>query len=480
MLGWNRKIFLNIVLAISLLFVPSAYAIDNTLTPEDTAKIGVDAYIYAYPLVRMNITRQVMTNVANSMERFAPVGQFSHMTRFPDLNSKEVVAPNVDTLFSVAWLDLSQQPYILHLPNEGKRYYSMQMLDAWTNTLAVPGSRIISGKERNYAIVGPNWFGALPKDLKNVIKSPTNTVWIIGRTYCSGTPEDYQAVDTIQKQYTLTPLKYYGNPYTPPTKVATDASVRKTSPAIQVARMDATTFFSKLAMLLKSNPPAAADELMVANLTRIGIIPGQLFDNRNVDPNISMSLNAATKNGLAEIEKNISRTRRLVNGWQILSGSGNYGTNYLRRAVIAYIGLGASLPQDAIYPIASTDEDGDELSGQNNYVLHFARKRIPPVNAFWSLTMYNDDYFLVANSLNRYHLTSFNKFKYNDDGSLDIYIQQNSPDEDHAVNWLPAPAGKFHVMLRLYSPRAIALNGIWQPPPIKKASPLGWLQRSFY
>jgi DNA sulfur modification protein DndE len=344
----------------------------------------------------------------------------------------------------------------------------MQMLDAWTNVFADPGTRITGDKAGNYAITGPSWKGTLPSGVKQ-LKSPTHMVFILGRTFCTGTKEDYEQVHKLQDQYTLTPLSSFGKPYTPPAGKVDSSVDLKTSVRDQVNRLDAPTFFKLFASLLKDNPPAKADASMVAKMAKIGIVPGKDFVMPHSNTPIGKGLAQAPKLGLAKIMAYQKEAAAMVNGWAITLRTGVYGTNYLMRALTAAIGLGANLPQDAIYPFTSVDANNHPLTGAGKYVLHFTKEEIPPVKGFWSLTMYNPDYFLVANPINRYSINSSTHLKYNKDGSLDVYVQHDSPGKNKEMNWLPAPTGPFILMLRLYWPDESALNGTWKPPAVQKA-----------
>jgi len=438
-----------------------------TLSPEEVEAIGIEAYIYGYPLVTMEKTRQIMTNVEVPTGQHAPMGQFAHAREYPTAAFKDITAPNADTLYSTAWLDLSAEPYILHVPSEKGRYYLMPILDGWTNVFKSPGTRTTGTKVRNFLITGPNWRGSVPDGLEQ-LKSPTNLVWILGRTYCKGTPADYKLVHAIQNRYSLTPLSSYGKPYKPsPGKI--DASLdMKTPVREQVNSMSVTEFFDLLAMLMKNNPPASADAPTIAKMAKIGIVPGRSFDIKNLDPNYVQVFESIPKLGQKGIMAHEKMAGTIENGWVVSLDLGRYGTNYLRRALVAAIGLGANRPQDAIYPYTKVDGNGDILSGRDKYVIHFPKGQTPPVEGFWSLTMYTSDFFFVANPLNRYTLSPRNQLKYNPDGSLDLYIQHDSPGKDKEFNWLPAPQHQFALMLRFYWPKKSLINGTWKPPAVFK------------
>jgi hypothetical protein len=432
---------------------------------------ATEAYIFGYPLLLMDASRAKLTNVPHPIGAgLAPVNQFGHIRTFPDAAFTDVVSPNADTLYSSGWLDLGREPVILSVPDTHGGYYLMPMLDGWTNVFASPGKRTSGTDKGDFAITGPRWTGALPAGVKEV-KSPTDMVWIIGRTQTNG-KADFAAVNTIQDQYKLMPLSAWGRPYTPPADQPTDSNVdMKTPPVDVVAAMDASAFFGKLAALMRNNPPAAADAPAVAKLTSIGVVAGQPFDlNKN-----GADAAKAIADGVADGKRKVAELAHspgnghMVNGWMVTTTDiGVYGTNYNARAGIAMVGLGANIPDDAFYPVARTDGDGNPLDGAHKYIVHFEKGQLPPVNAFWSLTMYNAKQAFVANPINRYAIGDRDPLKTNSDGSVDIYLHHDSPGKDKETNWLPADAGSFNVAMRLYWPKAEATNGAWSPPPIKK------------
>jgi hypothetical protein len=458
-------------LLLGLAAAPTAGAQSAKLTAAEAEKLGVDAYVFGYPLVTMELTRRVVTNVAEPKGAHAPMGQFANLREYPDASFKDVTAPNADTLYSSAFLDLGKEPYVLSLPDEAGRYYLMPMLSGWTDVFQVPGKRTTGTKAQAYAITGPRWKGTLPAGVKE-LKSPTNMVWILGRTYCTGTPEDYKAVHALQDQYKLVPLSAYGKPYTAPAGTVDPGVDTKTPVRDQVERLGAADYFKLMAQLLKSNPPAKADAAMVAKLRRLGIVPGQDFDLAKAPPEVQQGLESAPKAGVQKIMGHFKTAGKDINGWVFTTGTGLYGTDYLQRALVTAIGLGANRPQDAIYPTSEKDATGQPYDGANRYVVRFAKGQLPPVNAFWSITMYNAEYFFVDNPLNRYTLSSRNALKANPDGSVDLYIQKDSPGPDKESNWLPAPAGKFVLMMRLYWPKEKApsiLDGSWKLPPVTRS-----------
>jgi len=290
---------------------------------------------------------------------------------------------------------------------------------------------------------------------------------IAGRTQANG-PADYEAVNAIQRQYRLTPLSAFGKPYTPAAGVVDPQIDMDTPPVDQVSRMSDATFFNTLATLMASNPPAAADAPMLATLARIGIAPGQKFDTRSLDPTMAKALEGSVHRAVKQIAAGAQEMGTEVNGWRVPPPTlGNFGTDYGLRAQVALFGLGANLAKDAIYPTAFVDGDGQALNGANRYRLHFDKGHLPPANAFWSLTMYDAQSFLVANPINRANIAGWMPLIFNADGSLDVYIQHNAPSTPEESNWLPSPAGPFSVTLRVYWPKESMLDGSWTPPAIQ-------------
>jgi hypothetical protein len=466
---WRSRTLLFVAAAI--IGWPCAQSADRTITvtESEALDIGTEAYIYGYPLVTMDLTRRVMTNVARSEGTHAPMGQFTLMREYPTAAFRDVTAPNADTLYSVAWLDLSGGPYIFSIPDAKGRYYLMPMLDAWTNVFQVPGTRTTGTNAQKYAITGPGWRGILPAGMTEY-KSPTNLVWLLGRTYCTGTPQDYKEVHEFQDQLSLMPLSSYGKSYTPPPGRVDPNVDMKTAVRDQVDALDAEAYFKLMADLMKTNPPAAADAPIVAKMARIGIVPGHAFDVAKLEPATAAALQKVPKLATERMKAAFMSIGTFANGWAIMLKTGVYGTDYLDRAFVTAIGLGANRPQDAVYPTSLMAADGKPYDGANKYVMHFEKGELPPVKGFWSLTMYNAEFFFVENPLNRYTLSERDKLKFNADGSVDLYLQAANPGPDKESNWLPAPEGRFIPMLRLYWPNETApsiLTGTWKPPAVQ-------------
>jgi hypothetical protein len=432
-------------------------------------KLGVEAYVFGYPLVLMDVTRQVMTAASRVSAGKAPVNQIVHLREFPDYTFTDVVSPNADTLYSSSWMDLTKEPIILSVPAAGKRYYLLPLLDAWTNVFASPGTRTTGEDKADFAITGPRWSGTLPEGVRE-IKSPTGMVWMLGRTQTNG-KADYAAVHAMQDQYRLTPLSAWGKVHHTLADVPVQSGVdTKTPPPEQVARMDIHTFFSRLNALMKENPPAKADAPAMARFAAIGIAPGKPFDPKSLDPAMARGLEGVARAGQEAIAAAAARPHgAMVNGWQTPSASiGKYGTDYTWRAVVALVGLGANLPEDAVYPRATTDVSGRALTGKNHYVVRFLKGQLPAVNAFWSLTLYNAKQAFVQNPIQRYAIGDRDKLKTDADGSVTIYIQHDSPGKEKESNWLPAPPDSFNLVLRLYWPGSEILTGAWKMPPVER------------
>ena len=359
---------------------------------------------------------------------------------------------------------------MLSLPDENGRYYLMPMLSGWTTVFNAPGKRTTGTGAQRYVIAGPSWKGTPNVPGATLVKSPTNMVWIIGRTFAQDTREDLAAVNQIQRQYSLVPLSAFGKPYTPPQGRVDPSIDMKTPVRDQVNALDAATFFDRLAMLMKENPPSRRDSALVARMRSIGIVPGRAVRSTKLGRHARAILDDLPKRARERI-LSVSRNMDAVNGWHYSTNLGRYGKNYDLRAYISYVGLGANLPQDAIYPIATVDGLGLQLDGLRNYVLHFDKGQQPPVKGFWSVTMYDPEYYFVPNPLNRYQISpTQSPVAMNPDGSLDIYIQHDNPGADKVRNWLPAPTGPFLLMMRLYWPDQSVIDGTWKPPGIRQGS----------
>jgi hypothetical protein len=453
-------------------------AVQDDVKQHEAKEAGIEAYIYAYPLVTMEMTRRVMTDTATPEGSKAPMGQWAKLRGYPAVDDHSVTAPNADTLYTIVWVDVSKEPWIISAPDMKGRYFLLPILDGWTTVFADPGKRTTGTGGQKFAITGPGWSGTLPPGVTEY-KSATGIVWLLGRIYCTGTPEDYKAVHALQDQMTAVALSAYGKPALAPVPGVVDPSVElKTAIRDQVNGMDGASFFKLFAQLLKTNPPTADDAPMVATLAKIGIVPGQDFDPSTLDPAVAKGLaevpNPANDKIMGMMKEGlVNGDAKLTDGWFFSTKTGIYGTNYKMRALITAIGLGANRPQDAVYPTSEGPGVIEKYSGAKKYVLHFDKGQMPPVDGFWSLTMYDAAYFFVPNPITRYTVSQRNKFAVNADGSTDLYIQNESPGKGKEQNWLPAPKDKFILMLRLYWPKETPpsiLDGSWKIPGVKEAS----------
>lgn len=512
------KNVLKILLAVLVVAAVGLFVVSRSpkLHTEDAVASAVDAYIYGYPLVTFDMARRQQTNVASADSQHAPMGQLIRMRSYPAVDNHCCAAPNADTLYTLAWLDVGSEPWVISIPEMGDRYFIVPFLDGFSEVIKVASPSETGSRPQVYAVTGPNWSGTLPEGLTEV-KSHTAMVWILGRIYSTGTEKDYAAVHALQDRFALVPLSSFGKPYTPPPASVDPDFDMKTSVRAQVNAMDIYQYFDYLAELLRHNPPKPEDEAMVTRLAEIGLVPGRAFDPaplKSLDQTVidtlpesasdkmdssSASAHFSEGLGLAEgqgfdtsklgsLDKSVIKfvpkvallkmamrlkEQKTTNGWLYFTeGVGNWGTDYLLRGMANLLGPGWNRAQDAVYPISQKDAHGNKYDGAKyQYVMHFDKGQLPPVDAFWSLTLYDESMFFVPNVIDRYNLSQRDTFVTNADGSVDFYIQADSPGDDRAANWLPAPKGKFQLVLRLYGPPSAAptiLDGSWIPPAVER------------
>jgi len=461
----------------SLLFVMFFLAACGNPTPKKISddkvlEIATRAYVFGYPVILMDYTKKVTINVESTTSTgYTPINQIGHFRQFPDDKFTAVVKPNVDTYYSNAWFDLKAEPVVLSVP-ASDRYYLLPLLDAYSNVFFSPGTRTTETGAHTFLLTGPFWKGKVPEGMTQ-IKAPTNTVWMIGRTQVNSAEDGATVVAKFQDGLKIDLLSNYGKKYDPAKGTVSEEN-KKIVPVNDTRALTIEDYFNKLAQLMVDNPPSEADSSIVKDMKSIGIIAGQEFSIDKFSPELQEKLNAIPEQehqkwidiSTGKIDAGLVK----VNGWLLLrEGMGSYGLNYDYRALIAFVGLGANLPEDAVYPITSVDGEGNLLDGGNKYVLHFEKDEIPQVNAFWSLTAYNDKDFLIKNSINRFALGDRNNLKYNEDGSLDIYLQNSDPGGDKSSNWMPlTKKGLITLTLRLYWPKESVLDGTWIVPAVKK------------
>jgi len=462
-------------LAVATICAGAVTARAQSLTPAEARQIAEDAYVYGYSLMTTEVTRIQFTNVDKVEELRAPMNQFVNVKRYPPADYRGVSAPNADTLYSIGWLDLSE-PQVFSHPDMGDRFYLFEVVDLWMHDLETsPSKRTAGGAAANYLFTGPDWKGDVPAGMKHV-SMKTRYMVILGRTYADGTEKDYDAVNKLQAQYKITPLASWGKAYTPvdPPINPNPGFSMTDKPQTVLLAMGTEGYFNMMAKLMGgATPPAAEDKPMLEKMARIGLVPGQPFEMSKLDPEVQAALKDIPQTALKKIEANKENLGGIVNGWVVTKGLGTYGTNYMKRAVVAAFGWPANQEKDAVYPYTEVDGTGQKLTGADKYTLTFAKGETPPVEGFWSITMYMIDqgWWFVPNKLNKFTVSERNNLKYNSDGSLTLYFQSESPGPDKEANWLPAPKGAFLPMLRMYWPKETTpsiLNGSWTPPVIVK------------
>jgi len=440
----------------------------------EAVDIATDAYVYGYSLITTDVTRIQFSNVDKIDGLHAPTGQFVNVKRYPPADYRGVSAPNADTLYSLAWLDLAE-PQVFSHPDMGKRYFLFPMYDLWMSIIESPGARTTGGKAGNFLLTGPGWKGEVPKGMQHY-SFGSRYMLILGRTYADGTEADYKAVNALQARYKITPLSAWGKPFTPKAPpVDPNPGISMTDkPQAVILAMGTEGYFNWLSKAMCKDAPAyAADAPMLAKMATLGIEPCKPFEMSKLDPAVQAALKDLPETALKKIGDNQHSLGRKEGGWQITKGLGQYGTDYMKRAVVAAFGWPANLQEDAVYPYPTVDAKGQKLTGAHKYTITFPKGQTPPVNGFWSFTMYLIDqgWWFVPNKLNKFTVSPRNNLKYNPDGSLTLYFQRESPGKDKEANWLPAPEGEFIPMLRMYWPKEKApsiLDGSWMPPEIEK------------
>jgi len=436
------------------------------LVMKDKIMLGAEAYLYGYPLVMMETTR------IQSAKYIGPENQLRMVRQFPNAQFKEVVRPNVDTLYTTAFISMKEGPWAFEMPANNKRYELMPFMDAWTNVFASPGTRTSGNQGGTYLLAGPEWNGQVPKGM-TLLKSPTDMVWLIGRTQTNGTA-DFATVHELQNRLRLT--KWLQPPDSlsastdskrdaqPSWQVSTEPSL---TPVAQMKALNTTEFFNRLMKLMVSNPPSPEDAPLLARLAQLEIKPGQAVHLSGSNA-LSFSLGRWIAN--QRVMKALN-TKAQDGSWSYPPlNLGRYGTDYNTRAAVAMVGLGANLPEDAMYPNTVLDHQGQALNGKHRYRLHFAANALPPVKAFWSITAYGADEFLIDNPLQRFAIGDRDPLVFNADGSLDLWVQATPPSQkEAAANWLPVQMGApFLLNARLYWPEDKALNGQWKMPVVER------------
>ena len=444
-------------------------------TPRDVWGTVKDAWVFSVPLVLMDATKTVGTNTVNATDKKAPVNQFLHARTLATAKFRQVVTPNVDTLYSQLFMDLSQDAVVIHKP-ASDRFLSLEVMNAWSDCVAVlgTGGDPLTGagtdEERTYLLTGPNFSGEVPDGMTQV-KMPTTIGWILGRTVCSG-DNDLDNVYAIQGKLTSLTLTAHRTGAPMPEGVYDPAN--EYVPITHVLSLGAREFFGRVNELLEENPAYSADAEMMEKIRTIGVGSGLTFDEAVLGQDAEAKWRELLGGVRAELAE-AARKYMVENG--VFENFGEpiarFGTAYEYRAMVALAAFGANTVDVAIYPRAEADADGDTLTGQNAYVLRFEKGALPPVKdkGFWSITAYGDDDFLIDNELNRYCINDRSDVTFNGDGSLELYLQAGRPADDAKVgNWLPVGTGGFHLYMRIYLPEESALDGTWRAPTITKTA----------
>jgi len=473
--AWAMLVTVPVLLTIGWLYSQSANRI-VPMTEQEASAIATDAYIYGYPLVTTKVTGLAFTNtIKPEAATFqAPVNQLVNQPEYPPATYHGVTAPNADTLYSAGFLDLAKEPVVLSYPNMGKRFFLFPIYDAWTTVIRSPGSRTTGTSAQNILIAGPAWRGSVPAGM-TLVKLPTNLAFIIGRVYSNGNPSDLAQVHALQRQFKLVPLSAHGKLYTPPPGQTGGPYTPKEIVRDVIAKMSTSEYFNFMAEAMKENPPVLPrDAPIVARMASIGIVPGKPFHMRHLSPEMQQALENIPRTVNEQfLSMQATGLGKAVNGWQIPEVCGKYGTDYRIRAAVSAFGWGCNLPEDAVYPMAKVDDAGNPLTGTHTYVIHFNKGETPPPQAFWSITMYDKQYYFYPNPLNKLTVSPRNKLKYNADGSVDLYFSHIQPAGIEEANWLPAPEDHFILCMRIYWPRTAPPsilppnNPSWAPPPVK-------------
>jgi len=459
-------------LVLALMLTPALAKDEKTIPPvgdwqeQYAYSVGVQAYIYAFPILQLATLRHKWATDAASFPYAAP-NHFYHFRDIVDAGYKDGGSPNNDTLYSWGFFDLSKEPVVLAHPDMGERYFVFQLADMYADNFGYVGKRTTGSKAGAFLIVGPDWQGETPANVQGVIRARTPHALVFGRTFVEDR-NDVAAVNKLQDQYQVVPLSLWDKPGTtlPENR---DVQVPADS------QRDPLADWKTINQAMAQNPPAAKDKQLLELFATVGIGPGL---NGQLD-----LLDEASKRGLARAAQGgrpmvggmsaAGVANKPVNGWHFSRKNGGRAgleDDFRGRAICAAGGIICNEPQEATYIVAYADVDGQPLDGNKRYTLHFAKGQLPPVKEFWSLTLYGPDKNLVDNPINRYAIRDRTPgVKQNADGSMSLYLQNDSPGKDKESNWLPSPRqGRFYLALRAYVPEDAVLNQTWQPPTVKQ------------
>lgn len=436
---------------------------------ESKQEILEDAFMFCLPLLVMDATATKSTNTVEVTGEQAPENQLFHATNLVDASFKDVVTPNVDTIYSQAFLNLESDAVIMQFPKT-ERFCTVEIMDAYSNCITVLDASAFENEVETFILTGTNFEEAIPEGMQE-LKSPTSRVWVLIRTLCNN-QNDLENVYAIQNQMDCYTYSMYQAGTTKEQPKGTFKEENNYVPIEHLQTMSMDTFFNTANALMVKNPPAKEDQEMLDKMAEIQVGPGLTFDANIFGEEADNIWKELMKNAI-NLTLQGSSQYMVKNGCWSFFGEpiAEFGTAYAYRALIALAGFGANPVSTAVYPKAEYDSDGERLTGTNQYVLHFEKDQLPPVKdqGFWSVTAYDSsNNFLIDNELDRYCINDRSEVQYNEDGSLDIYVQKEKPEEDKVSNWLPVNDGEFHLFLRIYSPTDTVLNGEWNAPTIKK------------
>lgn len=430
-----------------------------------------DAFIFTLPLMMVDATSTKFTNTVEATAEQAPINQMFHAAELVDAAFTDIVTPNTDTIYSQAFLDLSADAVIFEFPKTD-RFCTVQILDAYTNTVVILNLVRLSGDKTKFILTGPNFNGAIPAGMTPVA-CPTNLVWVLIRTICND-KDDVANVAAIQKKMDSYTLAQYESHTTSHRPKGVYREEHNFIPVQYVFSMSLETYFERANQLMLQNPPAPADRQMLERLAEIHVGPGLTFDKERLGKDADVLWTEILQNAAAYCVGNSLQYMVKNGSWSYFGKPiAEFGTAYVYRALIALAGLGANPVSVAIYPKGEYDSAGERLNGSNKYVLHFEAGQLPPVQTygFWSVTAYNSSNdLLIDNEIDRYCINDRSPVICNADGSLDIYCQTERPREDRVANWLPVAKGDFHFILRVYLPEAAAIHAQWPAPTITKCA----------
>lgn len=464
----TRRAFVGGIALMPSLRFPGTAAAQSEITPDEARKIAKEAYIYGFPMVDSYRIQYAYFVDDKNPEYKAPWNHLKNIPRVYTPADTAIQTPNSDTPYSMIGMDLRAEPMVLTVPViEKDRYFSIQLIDAYTFNFDYAGSRTTGNDGGSFLVAGPGWKGETPAGIKKVFRAETDLVLGAYRTQLFN-PDDLDNVKKIQDRYKAEPLSAFLGGAAPAAAPAIDF----TKPLSPDEEKKSLEFFNILNFVLQFCPTNPSETELMARFAKIGVGAGKTIDVAALSPDIK----TAIEQGMADAWADLEGLKKQIDAGTVTSGD-LFGTreylknNYLYRMAAAVLGIYGNSKQEAMYPVYATDVEGQKLDGANRYTVHFAADKMPPVNAFWSLTMYDlPASLLVANPINRYLLNKpmLPQFVKDADGGYTFYVQNESPGKDKEPNWLPAPKGPFFVAMRLYWPKDEAFNGMWKHPPMTK------------